>query len=167
VSLAFRRLVPGDEAAVRGWIEAYLVEHVGWWLAARGLAGDPARLVRERGLVDRDWEELLVARAADFVVVAERDGAPVGIVRAALRDDPHLGVRGGVLQWLAVDPGARGRGVATALVQRATDWFDAHGASAELFVSDSSAAARRAYERAGFRVADARMIRAAAADDRR
>ena len=42
MSLAFRRLVPGDEAAVRGWIEAYLVEHVGWWLAARGLDGEAA-----------------------------------------------------------------------------------------------------------------------------
>jgi ribosomal protein S18 acetylase RimI-like enzyme len=159
VSLAFRRLVPGDEAAVRGWIEAYLVEHVGWWLDARGLQGDPADLVRERGLVDRDWEELLVARAGDFVVVAEVDGAPAGIVRAALREDHHLGIRGGVLLWLAVDPSARGRGVATALVQRATDWFDAHGASAEVFVTDANAAAMRAYERAGFRTVDTRMLR--------
>jgi ribosomal protein S18 acetylase RimI-like enzyme len=159
VSLAFRRLVPGDEAAVRGWIEAYLVEHVGWWLDARGLQGDPADLVRERGLVDRDWEELLVARAGDFVVVAEVDGAPAGFVRAALREDHHLGIRGGVLQWLAVDPNARGRGVAAALVQRATDWFDAHGASAEVFVTDANAAAMRAYERAGFRTVDTRMLR--------
>jgi ribosomal protein S18 acetylase RimI-like enzyme len=159
VSFAFRRLVPGDEAAVRGWIEAYLVEHVGWWLDARGLQGDPADLDRERGLVDRDWEELLVARAGDFVVVAEVDGAPAGIVRAALREDHHLGIRGGVLQWLAVDPSARGRGVATALVQRATDWFDAHGASAEVFVTDANATAMRVYERAGFRTVDTRMLR--------
>jgi ribosomal protein S18 acetylase RimI-like enzyme len=146
-------------AAVRSWIEAYLVEHVGWWLAARGLEGEPADLVRERGLVDRDWEELLVARAADFVVVAEVDGAPAGIVRAALREDHHLGIRGGVLQWLAIDPSARGRGVATALVQRATDWFDAHGASAEVFVTDANATAMRVYERAGFRTVDTRMLR--------
>jgi ribosomal protein S18 acetylase RimI-like enzyme len=159
VSLAFRRLVPGDEAAVRGWIEAYLVEHVGWWLAARGLDSEPADVVRQRGLVDRDWNELLVARAADFVVVAELDGTPVGIVRAALREDQHLGVRGGVLQWLAVDPSARGRGVAAALVQRATDWFDAHGASAEVFVTDANTAAMRAYERSGFRAVDTRMLR--------
>jgi ribosomal protein S18 acetylase RimI-like enzyme len=161
VSLAFRRLVPADEAVVRRWIEAYIVEHVGWWLQARGLDGDPAQVVRERGLVQRDWEELLVARAADFVVVAELDGAPAGIVRAALREDRHLGVRGGVLQWLAVDPAARGRGVAGALIQRATDWFDAHGASAEVFVTDVNAAAVRAYERAGFRAVDVRMLRAA------
>jgi len=64
-----------------------------------------------------------------------------------------------VLQWLAVDPSARDRGVGTALVQRATDWFDAHGASAELFVTDANAAARRAYERAGFRSVDTRMLR--------
>lgn len=159
MSLAFRRLVPSDEAAVRGWLEAYLVEHVGWWLQARGLDDDAAQLVRERQLVDRDWEELLVARAADFVVVAELDGAPVGIVRAALREDRHLGTRGGVLQWLAVAAGARGQGVATALIQRATEWFDAHGVSAELFVTAVNATAVRAYERAGFRVVDTRMIR--------
>jgi ribosomal protein S18 acetylase RimI-like enzyme len=159
VSLAFRRLVPTDEATVRGWIEAYLIEHVGWWLAARGLDDDPATLVAQRALVEREWQELLVARAADFVAVADLDGAAAGIVRAALREDHYLGIRSGVLQWLAVDPRARRRGVATALVQRATDWFDAHEASAEVFVTDTNAAAMRAYERAGFQTVDTRMIR--------
>jgi len=159
VSLTLRRLVPSDEAAVRGWLEAYLVEHVGWWLRARGRAGDPARIVADRALVDRDWDELLVARAADFVDVAELDGGPAGIVRAALREDRHLGVTDGVLQWLAVDPAVRGRGVATALVQRATAWFDAHGVAAEVFVTDVNAAAVRAYDAAGFTRVDTRMIR--------
>jgi GNAT superfamily N-acetyltransferase len=160
VSLTFRRLVDSDEAAVRGWLQDYLEQHVAWWLEARGLDDDAARLVRERELVDREWEELVVARAADFVVVAEVDGAPSGIVRAALREDRYLGVRSGVLQWLAVDAGARGRGVATALVERVTAWFDAHGVSGEVFVTAVNAAAVRAYERAGFQAVDTRMLRA-------
>jgi ribosomal protein S18 acetylase RimI-like enzyme len=159
VSLTFRRLVDSDEAAVRGWLGEYLEQHVAWWLQARGLDDDPAQLVRERRLVDRDWEELLVARAADFVVVAEVDGAPAGIVRAALREDRHLGTRSGVLQWLAVDADARGRGIATALVDRVTAWFDAHGVSGEVFVTATNAAAVHAYERAGFQAVDTRMIR--------
>jgi ribosomal protein S18 acetylase RimI-like enzyme len=159
VSLAFRRLVDADEPVVRGWLEAYLTEHAGWWLAARDIAVDPAQLVRERGLVDRDWEELVTARAADFVQVAELDGRPAGIVRAALREDRHLGLREGVLQWIAVDPAARGQGVAGALVERVTQWFDAHGVSGELFVTAENAVAVRAYERAGFRAVDVRMLR--------
>jgi ribosomal protein S18 acetylase RimI-like enzyme len=160
VSLTLRRLVASDEAAVRGWLQAYLVEHVGWWLRARGRAGDPARIVADRALVDRDWDELLVARAADFVEVAELDGAPAGIVRAALREDRHLGVTDGVLQWLAVDRAARGLGIATALVDRATAWFDAHGVAAEVFVTEVNTPAARAYEAAGFGRVDVRMIRA-------
>jgi len=159
VSLTFRRLVSSDKAAVRRWLQAYLEEHVGWWLEARGLPGDPADVVRAQGLVDRDWDELLVARAADFVLVAERQGEPVGIVRAALRDDHQTGVRGGVLQWLAVDPDARGQGIAKALIEQVTAWFDAHGVSAEVFVTEANAAAVRAYEAAGFRAVDTRMIR--------
>ncbi len=159
MSLTFRRLVASDEAAVRGWLEPYLVEHVGWWLEARGVDGDAATLVRERRLVDRDWDELVAAAATDFVAVAERGGRPVGIVRAAVREDRHLHLDGGVLQWLAVDRSARGEGVATALVARAGAWFDARGVSSEVFVTDANAAAVRAYETAGFRRVDARLVR--------
>ena len=159
MSLTFRRLVDADEPAVRGWLQAYLEEHVAWWLRARGIDADAAALVAERGLVKRDWQELLVARAADFVQVAERDGEPVGIVRAALREDPYLGLDQGVLQWVAVAPAARGQGIGAELVARALQWFDAHGVSAELFVSAPNVAAVRAYERAGFRPADSRMLR--------
>jgi ribosomal protein S18 acetylase RimI-like enzyme len=159
VSLAFRRLVDSDEPVVCDWLEAYLVEHAAWWLDARGIASDPTQLVHDRGLVDRDWDELLIARAADFVQVAELDGRPAGIVRAALREDRHLGFTEGVLQWIAVAPEARGQGVATALVQLVTQWFDAHGVSGELFVTAANTTAVRAYERAGFRPVDTRMLR--------
>jgi ribosomal protein S18 acetylase RimI-like enzyme len=165
VSLSFRRLVSSDEAAVRHWLQSYLEEHVAWWLEARGLPGDPAAVVQARGLVDRDWDELLVARAADFVLVAESDGQPVGIVRAALRTDHQVHARAGVLQWLAVDPQARGQGIGRALIAQVTAWFDAHGVSSEVFVTDANAAAVRAYEAAGFRAVDTRMIRPQARQD--
>jgi ribosomal protein S18 acetylase RimI-like enzyme len=115
--------------------------------------------VRAQRLVDRDWNELLVARAADFVLVAERDGEPVGIVRAALRQDHQTHVQGGVLQWLAVDPDARGQGIAKALIEQVTVWFDAHDVSSEVFVTAANAAAVRAYDAAGFRAVDTRMVR--------
>jgi GNAT superfamily N-acetyltransferase len=144
---------------VRLWLHAYLLEHVEWWLQARGLDGDAAAVVDERGLVDRDWAELTAAAEADFVEVAERDGAAVGVVSAAVREDRHLRVESGVLQWLAVDPAARGQGVARALVARAGAWFDARGVSAEVFVTAANTAAVRAYADAGFAAIDTRMIR--------
>ncbi len=162
MTLAFRHLAGDDEVAVRGWLEAYLVEHLGWWLDARGIDRDPAAMVRERGLVQRDWQQLSHAAREDFVEVAELDGTAVGVVQAALREDRHLGVVDGVLQWLAVAPQARGVGVGTALVARATDWFDARGVGGEVFVTAANAAAVRAYEAAGFRTVDTRMIRAVA-----
>ena len=71
MSLTFRRLAASDEAAVRGWLHAYLVEHVEWWLQARGLEGDAPAVVRGRALVDRDWAELIAAAATALLLVAK------------------------------------------------------------------------------------------------
>lgn len=166
--VTFRPVVAADEELVRGWLQLYLEQHVAWWLAARGLEGEPAEVVARRGLVTRDWTAILADAGGDpgehLVEIAELAARPAGLVRAAVRPDRYLGVRGGVLEWLAVDPAHRGRGLAAVLVQRASAWFDASGVEgAELFVTNENAAAMRAYARAGFRPVDTRMFRPAAA----
>jgi GNAT superfamily N-acetyltransferase len=164
----FRRLADADEPVVREWLRIYLEEHAAWWLEGRGLAGevDPAEIVARRGLVTRDWTEFATAARGDdddrLVEVAQVGGAPAGMVAAVIRPDHQLGLRGGVLQWLFVDPAHRGTGLAGLLVARATAWFDARDVQgAELFVTAANAGAVRVYERAGFAPVDHRLFRPA------
>jgi ribosomal protein S18 acetylase RimI-like enzyme len=169
VTVAFRPLDPAtDEPVLRRWLQGYLEEHVAWFLAARGRGDeDAATVVAQRDLVGRDWRNLVVAaqEPADERLVAialsdDDDPRPAGLVEAGLTEDSFLGTTGGVLQWLVVDPGQRGRGVAHALVDHACAWFDARGADgSQLFVTQANVAAMRTYARAGFVAVDARMFR--------
>lgn len=85
-------------------------------------------------------------------LVAEAGGRVLGYIRirpvTRLRENAHvLGIMG-----LAVDPGARGRGVATALLAAAEQFARAHGGSKlSLRVLSTNEAALRLYERSGFR----------------
>jgi ribosomal protein S18 acetylase RimI-like enzyme len=85
-------------------------------------------------------------------LVAEAGGRVLGYVRVRpvtkLRENAHvLGIVG-----LAVDPGARGRGVATALLAAAERYARERGGSKlSLRVLGTNEPALRLYERAGFR----------------
>jgi GNAT superfamily N-acetyltransferase len=85
----------------------------------------------------------------EFTRIALLDGAPAGYVRAHF--DAHW--REGYVDFLAVEPAARRRGVAAALLRAAVDWSLAQpGAQAvTLTVRDDRAAARALYESLGFR----------------
>ncbi len=84
--------------------------------------------------------------------VAERDGRPIGF--AAVRVDAERGV--GELGLNAVDPAHSGRGVGTALYERALAHMKSQGARVATVGTGgdaSHAPARRAYEKAGFAAA--------------
>ena len=151
-----------DEEVVRAWLEPFIVQHVRAWAAARGMTVDAGALVDERSLVEREWHDVAAAAAdpSRLAEMAELEGRPAGIVVAALREDPWLGVVGGVLEWFAVDPACRGRRLGSALAQRAAAWFDERGATgAEVYVTATNAASMAACRAAGFRPVDARLLR--------
>lgn len=110
---------------------------------------------------NREYEALMVRILADFVQsfdpahdaawVAETDGRVVGSVFLMRGDRPKLGK----LRLLYVEPEARGAGVGTALVTACIERARAVGDDTlTLWTNSVLAAARRIYERAGFRLVD-------------
>jgi ribosomal protein S18 acetylase RimI-like enzyme len=101
-----------------------------------------------------------VAANGTRVWVAEARATVVGFIAAAL--DTGRGI--GEIQMLAVDPDHQRRGAATALTDRATEWFRSSGigvAMVETGGDPAHAAARRLYESAGYTAAPvARYFRA-------
>lgn len=99
-----------------------------------------------------DWTRGIDADDAT-VLVAARDDDIVGVVQADLappspRDLPEI-------TMLYVDPTVWGIGVASALLNAATDWMKEHGVSAaRLRVVEAHARARRFYEREGWTIDD-------------
>jgi ribosomal protein S18 acetylase RimI-like enzyme len=117
------------------------------------------------GSTHADWAEapehrwrtrLSIPGALDLV--AYEDGSrPVGLATGVPDPDgpDPDGRNHAELISMWVDPAARGRGIARSLITAIADWAAASGASVlELSVMPDNAHARRAYERAGFTVAD-------------
>jgi ribosomal protein S18 acetylase RimI-like enzyme len=133
-----RRAREHDEAAL------HEVEHATWSSLSSPSPVPPVErpfLSAERGVVPDD------------VLVAELDGRVAGYVqvRAASAMPSHAHVQ--QVAGLAVHPRAQGRGVAAALLSAAVAKARSRGAARlTLRVLGHNAAARRAYERAGFEV---------------
>src|SRR6266516_5117326 len=73
--------------------------------------------------------EKLHDRPGTTVLVAEdRQGEPVGVVTVHLFQSMHASEPTAWLTTLVVDEKARGRGIGSALVERAEDWAIQHGA---------------------------------------
>ncbi|MEF8861712.1 MAG: GNAT family N-acetyltransferase [Haloarculaceae archaeon] len=105
---------------------------------------------REHGLAYRR-EQLDDADAR--VWVAEREGAWVGYVRASVSTPAPVFARGPTLQVgeLYVVPGARGAGVADALLDRAAEWGRTRDCErVGLSVNANNDRARSFYDRRGF-----------------
>jgi ribosomal protein S18 acetylase RimI-like enzyme len=94
-----------------------------------------------------DLAKLAVAVEAGIVLLAEQDGAPVGLAVAARKGD-----RIGFLDLVYVRPDARRSGIAAELVREAAEQLRTQGADVlELDVLASNEDARGIYQRWGFR----------------
>jgi ribosomal protein S18 acetylase RimI-like enzyme len=89
-----------------------------------------------------------------LVCVAEQEGRVVGYVYAGIEPMSWKELRdeAGFIHDVAVSEDARGRGIATALVEEAMRWFaERHVPRVVLWTAAPNAAARRLFERLGFR----------------
>jgi ribosomal protein S18 acetylase RimI-like enzyme len=111
-----------------------------------------ATLAEAEARTNDDWAWLLnlgVTSGRDCPLVAQLDGTPLGLAWAKV-DAADASVVNLFQVWVA--PEARGRGVALALLDAALGWARSRGARAmQLGVVCGNDAARRLYERAGFR----------------
>ena len=86
------------------------------------------------------------------VVIAERDGVPVGCLHILVIKD-FFGVSHGHISVLSTTAEAEGSGVGRALIDFAEDWTRRHGLSLmTLNVFAGNERARRFYDRTGFEV---------------
>lgn len=104
-------------------------------------------MVREPDATWREWVAEAAAGEEKTLFVAENGGAWLGVVGAFVRVN-SLEVQ---LISMWVDPEARGRGVAGALIRAVATWTLGRGsARVVLFVQEANTPARKLYERAGF-----------------
>lgn len=92
----------------------------------------------------------VLADSSQRVWVAEDPGGrALGFVAAKLRREQELGE----IYMIAVDPGAQGQGIGTALTVVATDWLRKSGMGVAMIETGGDrghAPARRIYEKAGY-----------------
>ena len=118
---------------------------------------DPNRFMRPGGEADRGYAAFLGTALADneaAVFVAERHGRICGYVYAAIepRNWKELREEAGFIHDLVVDAAARGSGVGRQLMEAALAWLRERGAARViLWTAAQNEAARRLFERAGFR----------------
>ena len=106
--------------------------------------------------------QLAAADAAIFV--AERGGTVVGYVYAGLEPHSWMELReaAGFIHDVVVDPGARGVGIGTQLVEAAAAWLVSQGAPrVMLWTAEQNRDAQRLFEHLGFRRTMVEMTREA------
>lgn len=171
-ALVLSRLGPGEREALLGSLET--VERLlggdppaGRVILRQPGAGDLGWMVERHGALyaaEYGWDstfETLVARiVADFAAehdparerawIAELDGRRAGCILCVRADDETAKLR-----ILLVEPWARGHGIGGRLVDECIAFARAAGyRRLVLWTNDVLAAARRIYERAGFRLVD-------------
>jgi ribosomal protein S18 acetylase RimI-like enzyme len=103
--------------------------------------------VREPDTHWQEWAGEAAQGDTRTAFVAEEDERWLGIVACHLRIDRS----GTQLYSMWVDPGARGRGVAQALIRAVASWADERACrDVYLFVQEANLPARALYERVGF-----------------
>ena len=89
-----------------------------------------------------------------FLLIAEREGEPVGYAMAQLREGSPtwpLSERAGEVETLSVLPSERGRGTGSALLEAVREELGSHGITElSLHVMHTNSDAMRFYERHGF-----------------
>ena len=105
-------------------------------------------MVREPDKTWRDWVGAAAVGDQTSLFVANEDGRWLGGVGAFVRVTP-LGVQ---LISMWVDPRARGRGIAQALIRAVAGWAQERGSeTVVLFVQEANEPSQQLYERAGVR----------------
>lgn len=123
-----------------GWVELLERPTPDWWRLGPGPASAPEPTPAQRAVIEPGGAPPTV-----FPLLRGPDGRPLGHLRAALVAD-HLH-----LALLAVDPAARRRGVARALVTAAAGWGRARGARwLVLQAAAHNDGAHAVYRRLGF-----------------
>ncbi len=98
-------------------------------------------------LLYETWLKLSCEGYADAVLVAERDGIPVGYISCHLDGEPPTGRIG----LVGVSRQAQGQGIGQTLVFSALEWFLTQGAPDVIVVTQGrNIAAQRLYQRCGF-----------------
>lgn len=144
MSLVVRRARAADREAVAALLTAQLVEHA---------------LPAERARIDAGLDAALAPHAPSWLVVAERDGAAVGVLLGNVGASVEKGGRALWIEELYVAPAARRSGVARAIL----GWLAAEARAAgivafDLEVVPTQAAAFALYAALGFvRVDRARL----------
>jgi ribosomal protein S18 acetylase RimI-like enzyme len=138
-----------EDEAVLGRLGASLVEEHHEF--------DPKRFLAPRPDMAAAYGRFLVSHigSADrMVLVAERDGAPVGYVFFGMEGVDYMALRGpaGAIYDLVVDPAHRRQGVGKVLMDAALTELAKRGAPrAVLSTAEKNAGAHRLFEREGFR----------------
>jgi ribosomal protein S18 acetylase RimI-like enzyme len=120
-------------------------------------AFDPQRFIAPGTDPERGYEWFLRTQLGQddaAVLVAEKDGAVVGYVFAALEPMSWKELREacGFIHDIAVDEAGRRSGVATALMEAAIEWLRSRGAPrVVLGTAERNPAAHRLFEKLGFR----------------
>ena len=105
-------------------------------------------MVREPDKMWRDWVGEAAVGDQKAIFVADENDQWLGVVGAFTRINP-LEVQ---LISMWVDPAARGRGIAQALIRAVAEWTrDRDSTTVVLFVQEANEPAQQLYERAGFR----------------
>ena len=126
---------------------------------------DPLRFMAPRGNTEEGYAWFLgtqLQRADAVVFVAELGGHVVGYVYAGIepRSWKELRDEAGFIHDVYVDAAARRAGVATALLKAAADWLAGRGMPrVVLWTAAPNEAARRLFERLGFRHTMSEMTR--------
>ena len=106
---------------------------------------DPAR--QRRGL-----EQMLEDPERRAVLVAERDGAVIGMATAQLVISTAEGAPSAVVEDVVIEVAERGRGAGRALLEAIEAWARSRGATRMQLLADrENVAALRFYERMGWR----------------
>jgi len=128
-------------------------------------AFDPLRFMAPRGNTEEGYAWFLgtqLQRDDAVVFVAERDGQVVGYVYAGIEPQSWKELReeAGFIHDVYVDSDARRCGVATALLEAAAAWLAGRGMPRiVLWTAAPNDAARRLFERLGFRHTMSEMTR--------
>jgi len=128
-------------------------------------AFDPLRFMAPRGNTEEGYAWFLgtqLQRDDAVVFVAERDGQVVGYVYAGIEPQSWKELReeAGFIHDVYVDSDARRCGVATALLEAAAVWLAGRGMPRiVLWTAAPNDAARRLFERLGFRHTMSEMTR--------